>query len=116
MSRRRPDAPPPAPLVAWTQRALADLREIDEYIGADDPVAAERWVARLIAKAEAAARMPRAGRVVPERARDDIREVRLRSYRIVYRAHETGIVVLTAFEGHRLFPSDPDGSPEGESA
>lgn len=90
----------------WTERALSDLRAIDEYIAADDPVAAARWVARLIAKAEAAALLPLAGRVVPERVRPDVREVFLRTYRIVYRVRQGSILVLTVFEGHRVFPRD----------
>jgi addiction module RelE/StbE family toxin len=90
--------------IEWTERAVADLRAIDEYIAADNPAAAERWVGRLIAKAEAAARLPMAGRVVPEKGRTDIREVFLRTYRIVYRVREDSILVLTVFEGHRLFP------------
>jgi toxin ParE1/3/4 len=65
--------------IEWTERALADLRAIDHYIAADDPVAAERWTGRLIAKAEAAARLPMAGRMVPEKRRPDIREVFLRT-------------------------------------
>lgn len=39
--------------------------------------------------------------MVPELNREDIREVLLRSYRIVYRVRPDGIVVLTVFEGHR---------------
>lgn len=88
----------------WTERAVADLRAIDAYIAADNPAAAERWLGRLIAKAEAAARLPLAGRVVPEKGRPDIREVFVRIYRVVYRVREEGILVLTVFEGHRLFP------------
>jgi toxin ParE1/3/4 len=91
--------------VAWTDRARADLRAIDDHIAVDDPAAAERWVGKLIAKAEAAARLPMAGRVVPEKGRPDIREVFLRTYRLVYRVREGGILVLTVFEGHRRFPS-----------
>ena len=90
--------------IEWTGRALADLRAIDDCIAADNPAAAERWVGRLIAKAQAAARLPMARRVVPEKARTDVREVFLRSYRIVYRVRERSIVVLTVFQGHRLFP------------
>ena len=53
--------------------------------------------------------MPRMGRVVPEIARDDVREVFQRTYRIVYRVVDDGIVVLTVFEGHRrLGKLDPD--------
>ena len=88
----------------WTERALIDLRAIEDYIAADNPVAAERWVSRLIAKAKAAARLPLVGRVVPEKAQIDVREVFLRQYRIVYRVRESGILILTVFEGHRLFP------------
>jgi plasmid stabilization system protein ParE len=98
----RGKTPPPA--VEWTDRALADLREIDDYIAADDPAAADRWIARLMATAEAAARTPLAGRVVPERANEGVREVFLRTYRVVYRVRERGILVLTVFEGHRRFP------------
>jgi addiction module RelE/StbE family toxin len=90
--------------IEWTERAVADLRAIDDYIAADTPAAAERWIVRIIAKAEAAARFPMAGRVVPEKGRPDIREVFLRTYRIVYRVRDDGMVVLTVFEGHRLFP------------
>jgi toxin ParE1/3/4 len=95
-----------APSIEWTERAVADLRAIDDYIAADNPVAAGRWVGKLIAKAEAAARLPIAGRVVPEKGQPDIREVFLRTYRIVYRVREGSILVLTVFEGHRLFPPD----------
>ncbi|EPX63753.1 hypothetical protein D187_006162 [Cystobacter fuscus DSM 2262] len=41
---------------------------------------------------------------MPEIEREDIREVLLRSYRIVYRVGRGGIEVLTVFEGHRLLP------------
>lgn len=98
--------------IEWTERAVADLRAIDDYIAADDPVTAERWVGRLIARAEGAARLPMAGRVVPEKGRLDIREVFLRTYRIVYRVREGSILVLTVFEGHRLFP--PSAADAGD--
>jgi hypothetical protein len=42
----------------------------------------------------------------PEIGREDVREVFLRTYRIVYQARETGVVVLTVFEGHRRFPRE----------
>jgi len=82
------------------------LRAIARYIARDDPDAARRWVGRLRERAREAAATPKAGRRVPEIDRDDIREVLLRSYRIVYCLTEGGILVLTVFEGHRLFPQD----------
>jgi plasmid stabilization system protein ParE len=48
--------------------------------------------------------MPLAGRMVPEFQRKDLREVLLRSYRIVYLVGADAIEVVTVFEGHRRFP------------
>lgn len=87
--------------VAWTRRSRDDLLEIFRFIALDDREAAENWIAKLVERAELAATMPFGGRVVPELARNDIREVFLRSYRIVYRVAGEGIRVLTVFEGHR---------------
>lgn len=98
----------------WTRRAVSDLEEIDSYIAADDPVAAERWVGRLMEQASKAGWTPYAGRIVPELGRVEIRELLLRSYRIVYRVTSEEIHVLTVFEGHRLFPEDLNIEPSFE--
>jgi toxin ParE1/3/4 len=90
--------------VRWTHRSIADLRAIGRYIAEDDPGAARQWVERLRRRVHDAATTPRAGRRVPEIEREDIREVLLRSYRIVYRVGRGGIEVLTVLEGHRLLP------------
>lgn len=91
--------------IVWSARAVADLRAIDDYIASDNPEAAARWVGRIVERAEKASRAPKVGRIVPEKGRTDIREVFVRTYRIVYRVRERGITVLTVFEGHRLFSS-----------
>lgn len=92
--------------ISWTDRALLDLEAIGDYIARDNPSAAERWVMKLIAVAENAAVTPLAGRRVPELARDDVREVFLRSYRIVYRVRAERVEIMTVFEGHKLFADD----------
>ena len=89
-------------MIRWTERAVADLIAIGEYIAADKPSAARSWVERLRHQAELAAVTSLAGRRVPEIERDDVRETFLRSFRIVYRVDAGGITVLTVFEGHRL--------------
>ena len=90
--------------VRWTLRAQSDLLEIARFIARDNPDAARRWVAMLRKRARAAARMPRVGRRVPELGRDDVREVVVRRYRIVYQLSPDGIVVLVVFESHRQLP------------
>lgn len=86
----------------WSQRAQDDLVEIARFIAQDNPTAARNWVKRLRERARQAAASPLAGRYVPERRREHIREVFLRSYRIIYRIQSTELVVLTVLEGHRL--------------
>lgn len=96
-------------MVRWTARAVADLIAIGDYIAFDNPIAARSWVERLRHHAVRAEETPYAGRVVPEIGRNDVREIFLRTYRIVYRVVDDGIVVLTVFEGHRLIRNlDPD--------
>lgn len=88
----------------WTRRARRDLLEIGHYIARDKPMAARRWVERLRRRARDAAALPQTGRVVSEIGREDVREVFVNTYRIVYRICEEEIHVLTVFEGHQLLP------------
>jgi toxin ParE1/3/4 len=75
-------------------------------------VAARRWIERLRERARAAAAVPLAGRKTPELGREDIREVLMRTYRIIYRVRAEGIQVLTVIEGRRLLR--PEGVPDDE--
>ncbi len=92
--------------IVWSARALTDLDAIGDFIARDNPAAAKRWVDELFEHATMAAHAPRMGRVVPEIRADVIRELLLRSYRIVYQIEGDEIRILTVFEGHRRFPSD----------
>ncbi|HSN98945.1 MAG TPA: type II toxin-antitoxin system RelE/ParE family toxin [Candidatus Nanopelagicales bacterium] len=87
--------------VIWTERSRDDLLGIFRFIARDDRKAAENWIARLVQHAELAATAPLGGRAVPELGRNDVREVFLRSYRIIYRVAGDDIRILTVFEGHR---------------
>lgn len=91
--------------VTWTEQALARLAEIQAFVAADDPGAAERLVRQLVDRGEALGRFPRSGRRVPELPRADLREVIEGSYRIVYRIRGKRVEMLTVFEGHRLLPA-----------
>lgn len=86
----------------WSQRAQNDLVEIASFIARDDPAAARAWIKRLRDRARLAATMPHGGRVVPEQHDERIREVFVRSYRIIYRIEDHQTIVLTVLEGHRL--------------
>lgn len=53
-----------------------------------------------------------AGRRVPELMREDLREILVRSYRIVYRVDGEFVWILTIFEGHRLLPREIKVEPD----
>jgi toxin ParE1/3/4 len=88
--------------IVWTERSVASLEAIGDFIAIDDPKAAARWLARLVKRTEAIAALPHGGRIVPEVGRDDVREVFVRTYRIVYQVREDAIYILTVFNGRRL--------------
>lgn len=81
---------------------MRDLEAIGAYIARDDPAAAARWIDKLVSTVARAASAPGSGRRVPELARDDVRELLLRSYRIVYRVTPARSEILTVSEGRRL--------------
>lgn len=92
--------------LVWSPDAIADLREIADYIALDKPDAARRWAQTLVAVAEQAAELPFAGRRVPEFDRDDMREVIKRGYRVLYRVSDEMVEIVAVIEGHRRLPSD----------
>ena len=70
--------------IVWTETASLDLRGIVEFIAQDNPEAARFLAATVLDKIETASSFPDLGRVVPEKADTDIREVLLAPYRIIY--------------------------------
>ena len=90
--------------VRWTPQAADDLQAIYDFIGRDSPHYAQVVVEDLLAAVDRLERFPLMGRQVPERQREDLRELIKPPYRIVYRIGEV-ILILTIFRASRLFPS-----------
>jgi toxin ParE1/3/4 len=80
--------------IVWSPRALADLRAIFEFIQRSNPLAAQRFCQRLIARAEGLAAHPRQGRVIPELAQPELRELIFPPYRIAYRIRSSDTIDL----------------------
>jgi len=100
----------PKPLkVEFSPTALLDLEDIADYIAADNPVSAERWVDRLVEAAHKVASHLRSGRVVPEVEDPKIREMIVGEYRGLYRVEDKRLRVLTVIEGHRRLRGLPGG-------
>ncbi len=88
--------------VAWSRRALQDLEAIAEYIAADSPAYAGIVVKKVMNQAKMLAQFPRSGRKVPEFDKDDIRELIVYSYRIIYRVQDDAIVIAAVIHGKRI--------------
>jgi len=94
--------------IVWTEKAEKQLDQIFNYIAADSPVYAYRTLEKIIERAESISRHPLKGRSVPEYEREDIREVFLHPYRIIYLLQEDHIEIISVIHGARLIPDKPD--------
>jgi plasmid stabilization system protein ParE len=91
----------PALRVELSLQALLDLEEIPDFIARDDLDAALSWIDRLVERAQRVGAVPRSGRIVREVGDPEIREVLLRTCRIIYRVEPRRVLVLTVIEGRR---------------
>ncbi|HEY5431802.1 MAG TPA: type II toxin-antitoxin system RelE/ParE family toxin [Coriobacteriia bacterium] len=92
--------------LVWSPRADEQVDEVFVYIAADDAAAARRWLEQLLEQVRTLRRFPDSGRVVPELGRDDIRELIVGSYRVIYRRRED-LVEIAAIRHHaRHFDED----------
>ena len=87
--------------VYWTETAITDLLSIKVYISEDSPDRAEAWILELFNSGESLVDLPTRGRIVPEFNQENLRELLIDNYRLVYRIKKTSIEVITVFEGHR---------------
>jgi addiction module RelE/StbE family toxin len=88
----------------WSPQALRDLEAIRDYIAADSPRYAALVVERIVVGVERLRDFPESGRVVPERNSPEIREVIVRSYRVVYRLRAGVVEIATVFRASRMLP------------
>jgi toxin ParE1/3/4 len=83
----------------WTEEALLWLRDIHEHIAADDPSAAERTVEAIYARAQDLLAFPQLGYRYAA-ARQDVRILLYKHYRIAYFEDPAGdVVIIGVFHG-----------------
>jgi toxin ParE1/3/4 len=84
--------------VVLSPSARGDLRDIVRYISFDAPTRAAQFGELLVSSTKHLAQFPELGRVVPEISDPRIREIVVRSYRVVYRLnHEQHLVEVVRF-------------------
>jgi addiction module RelE/StbE family toxin len=88
--------------IIWTTQALIDVESIGDYIARDAPSIAQIVVDQILNSVERLENFPYSGRVVPEIEQDNIREIILNRYRIVYRLSGNEAKILTVFHSSKL--------------
>jgi addiction module RelE/StbE family toxin len=90
--------------VVWTDQALDDLDSITLFIARDSAPAARFFGRAVFEATERLEAFPLSGRSVPELRRDDMREVIVQSYRIIYRVQGGTVELITIHHGARRLP------------
>jgi toxin ParE1/3/4 len=94
--------------VRWTERAVEDLAAIKAFISQESPAYALAVVGRLYQAVGQLAQFPDSGRIVPEQARSEIRELVRPPYRIVYRRRPDFVEILLVFRSSLPLPTIPE--------
>ena len=94
--------------VTWTEQALEDLDSICLFIARDAPRYAELFADRVFRATDRLERFPYSGRIVPEIGREEIREIIVQGYRVIYRVLPDAVEILTVHHGARLLEGFED--------
>jgi toxin ParE1/3/4 len=86
----------------WAPLAVQRVSEYAEYIARDRPAAAVHWAEGIFEVVERLEQFPFSGREVEEVRREDVREVVHGGVRIIYRAEETRVLILTVRHQRQL--------------
>jgi toxin ParE1/3/4 len=89
--------------LVWSPLADAQVDEAVAYIAADDPATALAWLERMLERVRSLADYPDSGRVVPELQREDVRELIIPPYRVMYRRTADAVEIAAIRHGARHF-------------
>ncbi|MBN2128676.1 MAG: type II toxin-antitoxin system RelE/ParE family toxin [Sedimentisphaerales bacterium] len=90
--------------VIWTIKAVEQVEQIGSFIEKDSPFQARRVVQLIMKEARKLERHARIGKMIPEVEEDQYRELRVFSYRILYKIlNEKKIAIVGVVHGQRLF-------------
>jgi toxin ParE1/3/4 len=88
--------------IVWSPRAAKDLESITDYIAADSPAYAGTVLKNIVNQTRMLARFPRAGRMVPEYDDENLRELIVYNYRIIYRLEREEALIVAVIHGKRV--------------
>jgi len=90
-------------VIVWSMPAREDLRLIHQYISHDSERYAKRVVSDIAEKVQNLIQLPQLGHVVPEIGEENVREIGMYSWRIMYEIIGDTLVVHGVFHKRRHF-------------
>src|SRR4051794_38763113 len=93
--------------VTWQKSALDEVDDIGRRIAHDSFQAAVAFVTDVFPAVDVLELFLRSGRIVPEHKLDDVRELFVQVYRMIYRVTDDEVEVLTVQHGARRLGEIP---------
>jgi toxin ParE1/3/4 len=92
--------------IFWTPEATACLNDIVHYIAQDNPSAAIRMGEKILDRVLLLSEFPDMGKIFRQKNREDIREVSVKPYRIIYQVvhRDRAVKILSVWHGARQEP------------
>ena len=87
--------------VIWSQAAADDFEAILVYLDRDSPAYATALAADIWEASLSLASFSERGRIVPEVGTPNVREIYVRSYRLIYRVDDERVAILALIHGKR---------------
>lgn len=97
--------------VVWSLLALERVQAIAEEVAGERPATVMRWVRALFKRVHQLRQYPQSGRIAPDFARPEIRQLPYPPYRIIYRVEGARVLILTVRHGRQedLDAADVEG-------
>lgn len=87
-------------MVTWSESAKSDLRQIHDFIAKDSRQYAKQVGREIARRARTLVQFPRMGRVSPKSENENVREIFIYSYRLIYEivGNDINILALIHFQ------------------
>jgi len=89
--------------IIWSPLSRNNLKRIFEYISADSPEIARKFINKLIRQVKILEKFPLSGKKVSELLFSENREIIYKSYRIIYYVEEDVVQIITIIHSKQDF-------------
>ncbi len=88
--------------VGWSAKAWSDVEQIETYIAKDSSYQASKVALKIIESSRSLDKFPERGRVLPDQSDENLREIFVYSYRMIYEIEGDQVTILAVIHGSRL--------------